>query len=740
MVQLDISDLLQFGADSRKLRAYAYLTASFKEKPNTADTIDCLLPFLAAGVAQQAGNFLDIDELGRFLGGLGLRIPYYVLMQLVPRLANSGEIEWNPAAHRHFCKQSASQSASSQIKLANLNIAFEALEDEFTLYASNLGIKKPPVSSSWSDALIGFLRSETASDTMKTALVKDILVGDSRSLEAYIIARFIQDKQTTNQSIFDSIIQIFSGIIIEDFIINIQAVGDTNKYHQLHIYYDTTVLLRLLGTSGLLFQTATVEMHRSLQDLGCKCGYLEYTEDEVAKILNAIITANDGGAEIFGETAEAILNQEVSISQLRDLVATFPQRLAEMNIFPVPYNSAARKSEDIYQISEQSFATELTAEALKRDRNYKGPTALNDARAVAIILRMRRGVAKRDLSACGHLFVSNNNILQNVAKRFTTKHVEGYEGQAIPPVLTLGQITTVAWLATAKTIEPPQVSKELLAACFSAVRPSTNWTLEFSRALEQFRTEQPGFIEARANAVLFLQTARNHARDESLNQPAVLKKANIAEIFAKAAAESDAKQKAEREAFQNVTAQLQTTLDEERRVAAEKAVYDEANVEAMLKRIAEQAANDAAVAAQQTEARIELATREAIDKVRKEQIESELQKRKDMIEARATMLARLIKGAIQIILAALLCALAILYGLDYWVAEKPIKTLVDVLLGIVLGLSVLDLCGWKVVAAPVRSIEKALARKIASRLAPFFGLQPVHNLRQEPKIMPAVDD
>jgi hypothetical protein len=74
------------------------------------------LPFLAAGVAQQAGSFLDIDELGRFLGGLGLRIPYYVLTQLVPRLAKSGEIEWNTAAHRHFCKQSALQGASSQIK------------------------------------------------------------------------------------------------------------------------------------------------------------------------------------------------------------------------------------------------------------------------------------------------------------------------------------------------------------------------------------------------------------------------------------------------------------------------------------------------------------------------------------------------------------------------------------------------------------------------------------------------
>ena len=108
LANFDTASLLEHGFATRKLRAYAYLTASLNASQNAAsDIVDCLLPFVAAGVKEQAGQFLELDRLRTYLEVLGLRVPLYTLQQLMPRLQDMGIIEWNASAHRHICKQAA---------------------------------------------------------------------------------------------------------------------------------------------------------------------------------------------------------------------------------------------------------------------------------------------------------------------------------------------------------------------------------------------------------------------------------------------------------------------------------------------------------------------------------------------------------------------------------------------------------------------------------------------------------
>jgi hypothetical protein len=90
-------------------------------------------------------------------------------------------------------------------------------------------------------------------------------------------------------------VTIFTGVLIEDFIDNIQIISAPDTFAKLSIYYDTTVLLKLLGTSGRLLQSATMEMHRALQDLGCKTYYFDFGEVETSNVLEALITAYDMG-------------------------------------------------------------------------------------------------------------------------------------------------------------------------------------------------------------------------------------------------------------------------------------------------------------------------------------------------------------------------------------------------------------------------------------------------------------
>jgi hypothetical protein len=85
------------------------------------------------------------------------------------------------------------------------------------------------------------------------------------------------------------------------------------------------------------------------------------------------------------------------------------------------------------------------------------------------------------------------------------------------------------------------------------VQPSEAWADEFAQVLKGFSEENPQFVSDRANAMLFLNTARNVARDESLNQPLVLRKLNVAELFRQAA---EAEEGASRRASEERAAQL----------------------------------------------------------------------------------------------------------------------------------------------------------------------------------------
>lgn len=328
--------------------------------------------------------------------------------------------------------------------------------------------------------------------------------------------------------------------MIEDFVSNVQVIGTTDSYRHLKVYYDTGVLLRLLGTSGHLFQTATLEMHAALQMLGCDTYYLDPNATEVQNILDTLEGAYSRGKEIFGETSDAIHTGEITIGTIKDLAGTFEARLAQLNIFPYPYDFAARRTEDAFQIDEPQFAAALTSAALKNDRGYSAQNAANDAHVVALIIRLRRGKAMRAISQSRHIFVSRNSLLQRVSRQFVDQHVEEYDAASVPPVITVGQVTTLAWLASNKAIEPHKVSRELLANCYNAVQPTETWAEEFAKVLNQFRDENPEFLAERANAMLFLKSARAAARDESLNQPVMLRKLNVAELFRRAAEEQSA--------------------------------------------------------------------------------------------------------------------------------------------------------------------------------------------------------
>src|SRR5215207_9774748 len=129
-----IGALLQVNAADRPLRAYAYLTTALRGQSNKADVLDCLIPFIRAGVeAQQNGAVLDIASLSSFLLSLGLHIPTLVLHQLTRRLEQAGALERR--AGIYFVQHARLPESVRDADAFILDQAFDEIEREISQFA-----------------------------------------------------------------------------------------------------------------------------------------------------------------------------------------------------------------------------------------------------------------------------------------------------------------------------------------------------------------------------------------------------------------------------------------------------------------------------------------------------------------------------------------------------------------------------------------------------------------------------
>jgi hypothetical protein len=527
---MNVEDLVRLGSTAgpeKTLRTYAYLTASLNNMQGVRDVLDCLTPFVVAIATKDPSKPIFVPDLAAGLKTFGLEIPYYALEQLLPRLQADGVLEWNAALHAHL----VTPTAAAKVSTTDLPGSFIDLEEAIATFARSNRIEHPTVSDTWGDALIRFFKDDYDGISVRPIDVKGTKIGETGDIEAFVVARFIQNVKISRPDLFDKVVEVYCGALIEDFIGNIQSIGQDRNYGQLTILYDTSVLLRLLGTSGALLQDATLEMHHTLQSLGTKTFYLSSTDGEVTNILDTLSAQIARGYEIFGETSDAIISGEITSGKIKALVHTHQSVLATLNIFAFNYDYGARKMEDRFQIDEIQFSELLKEGARKNDRGYSFDNALNDAGAVAMVLRLRRSRSSHKVGDAHYIFVSRNSLLQRTARRYAVDHTGDYDNGSVPPVLTTGQITTAAWLAESRKLEPRRVTKELLAACYAAIQPDKEWADEFAKAISDFRAEDPGRVLERANASIVLQNIRYIARDETFNEPAALKKINLAEFI-----------------------------------------------------------------------------------------------------------------------------------------------------------------------------------------------------------------
>jgi hypothetical protein len=565
---IGVDALLDMKGADKSAKAYAFLYAAFRKtevsRNPVRDALDCITPFIAPYLNRTAGKQVDLSAVQNFLKTtIGFDIPLYALEQVMPSIEKAGFAEYNKVTRIYTAKRA---DTSFDIAKVEIETDFDLVEEQLSRHARVLGVERPPSSApTWGDALISFLKARSEASAGQVLKMRGTLLDPSR-VEDAIIGSFIRNLYDAGSTTFEKLLRVFMGVLIEDFISSVAEIGSFKSGEPVNIFYDTAVLLRLLGCSGKLLRSATEELTSYLQDLGCRIYYLSGNEAEVGNILQTIIFVKDSGRELEGETAEAVSSGEVTITDLRLLQNTFAEKLAQLNIFPADTLEGNTQALTQFQIDEKAFSEHLYQQALKAKKPYSLQNRSNDASYLGTVMRLRRNVKTRDFAECRYIFITTNRFLASTARRFLLQN-RVLQPQHCPPMLSVQQVATIAWLMKDQVLVPEKAGRELLSHCFAAVRPDGEWFRYFREGMERVVGPLDSFA-AESTSSITLQAARRIAQDESLGNSALVRELNMAEILQRARDQAEAEKARSERAAAEAQKALETAA--ENKLASER--------------------------------------------------------------------------------------------------------------------------------------------------------------------------
>jgi hypothetical protein len=507
-------DLLDPRASDRFLRAYALLASEYAAGAKSA--IDSLLPFVRRAVEANAGSQFDARTISKYVEETyRVRAPIYMMDAFRHRLLSVGCLERPPnAPDVWLCKAGTETNALSVADAQLSTSSLSAFEAALTTFAAGTGLGKPFASENWSEALIKFFAGW---DDKKSATVARQLILDSKRLDDRVISSFIGslDQKGSNYEVAK---KLYYGVIVADFFTCITEVSNSDSLISVAVCLDTTLLMRLLGTSGDLLREATEELVKDIQQLGGTAYYFAHTYEELIESLDALSYQATNKHEMNRESAHALTAGETSVGKIQMCGREADIRLGQLGItqHEILYSLASNR----HQIDEEGFVHAVGGPRFEQHRVRWE----RDAQSLALIIRMRQDSRTRNLGQSVAIFVTHNGALARIARDFLS-----YSSFEVPPILTTDQVSVLAWLERGGGFDDHELSAKLAAACYEAVIPREGWETQFWHQIEELK--QADEYRELLNSQVLTNSMRSTILDRSFGEPALARQLELGSIL-----------------------------------------------------------------------------------------------------------------------------------------------------------------------------------------------------------------
>lgn len=471
-----------------------------------------------------------------------------MLERMQTKLIDSGSIQASGLPGIFLCKDARPTVSTNSVDFSISDI--DNLGYALSKFATQRGMQSPATAPSWPEIILPFFLHSSPPGDKAMANVKGVMIADPKSVDFAIVADFIMDQWRSKAPIYQTIERLYYGVLAANFLTQIEITGDKTSFKGLNIIYDTPVMLRLLGCSGTVFREATEELHETLRDLGCRTYYFSHTYDETAATIEAMVKCYENGQPLFRDTQEAIANGEISISQIYGVRSELDLRLAALGLTEFSRGYSNRQSDD-FQIDEDKFQARL-----ERNRRWGADGSLaaeRDTMSLALIMRLREGKEVREVAKARFIFLTHNPALAVRAKEFLREERQLRDG-SVWPIMTVGQLSTIAWVVNEVFQDDRRITKELIADCYAAALPDEDFDQKLKDVL--VGTDPTQAHELYRNAFV-MQSVRQVALEQTGGHSSLVKTLNTAELLATAA---EVRERAIADARRDERAQAETDL------------------------------------------------------------------------------------------------------------------------------------------------------------------------------------
>ncbi len=459
---------------------------------NKSDYIDNFIPFTAAILNDKGYEKIDLDNFqSDFKERYGLDIPKNALITIFNRARKKGIVKRNQGEFV-FDKEKSSTSIK-HIESADVERKFNKVissikkfgKEEHELSVSEDEIEK---------ALLSFLKQHDL-DILFAAKDHSVLpnVKSTKKLK-YLISSFALFAAKEEPILFQFLIDISVGHALSGAILYSEFSSFSGKLKDLNIYFDTPLILGLLGFSGEFKRSSIEELVKILNEEKANVYILETTRSEVDHILNDALTWLQKGIYDLEKASRLLRHchrEGVTASDLEQKILSIDRILDEYSI--VSTTVPDHVSNEKFQINEEELKRTIKRTYNNIITNYdynnysKEGTINRDVKVLSGIYRFREGYKPKVIKDSKHLFITSNTALAFASKVFESK--ENGSHFTIPTCLTDVFLGTVIWLQSPQKIENLN-TKRFIADCYSATQPSTELIKKYMIEVEKLKSER----------------------------------------------------------------------------------------------------------------------------------------------------------------------------------------------------------------------------------------------------------
>lgn len=428
----------------------------------------------------------DYTVASKLLSSCGLEIPKRTVQIVLQRLAKSGFLIKKDGV---FLPSGTLPDSDLSAARANASRHISLIVNELIGFSRSIS-DRVLTEESATDCLVNFLSNFSIPCLrayLRGTTLPDISTGTNWQVS--LVGHFVGELQS-QPNLFDSFILLMQGHMLANALLCPDLNSVSDSYSDVAFYFDTPLLIQLLGLEGEQEEQAIKEVVCLVQKLKGKVRYFSHTYDELTTSIKTsaeFIDSPRGRGTIVTEARKSGKNK----SDLILLASQAAEILEKHGITSVPTPPYAQENHK-FEIAEEAFAAVLGDEI-----DYSNPRAKDyDIRSVRSIYVLRKGGSPQSIEKAKAVLVTSNTSFSKAAFEYG-KTIE--MSREVSTVITDFSLANTAWLKAPQGA-PALPQKEILAFAYAAARPSQGFWDKVLREAEKL--ESKGTITARDHQFL----------------------------------------------------------------------------------------------------------------------------------------------------------------------------------------------------------------------------------------------